>query len=204
TGLKVLGWVADETGRIDTNAPLREVVIPKGATIDPLATTGITYEGNLDSRVNGKLTLSSTSAVIDGREVTFEIVPTGNFNEFEWRVTWTDSSANKQEHSGIIRVNNLGEDVFQSEPNNFTIGAVSVTPPQVATDTDPGLSFTWSGGSSVDGLFEPPPTSITTIEVFDSLGRTHEVVTHFRRIDDSRWEWWAEDAAGNRLNDDPS
>ena len=60
TGLKVLGWVADETGRIDTNAPLREVVIPKGATIDPLATTGITYEGNLDSRVNGKLTLSST------------------------------------------------------------------------------------------------------------------------------------------------
>src|SRR5690606_21776639 len=68
-------------------------------------------------------------------------------------------------------------------------------------------SFSWMAGdtsTTVEGTYTPPSTSITTIEVFDSLGRTHEVVTHFRRIDDSRWEWWAEDAAGNRLNDDPS
>src|SRR5690606_20258960 len=87
TGLKVLGWVADETGRIDTNAPLREVVIPKGATIDPLATTGITYEGNLDSRVNGSWTLPQSTFVIEQNgqsvELTIEIVPTGNFNEYE-------------------------------------------------------------------------------------------------------------------------
>ena len=79
---------------------------------------------------------------------------------------------------------------------------IVITPPGVGDAN--GGSFSWSDGGTVSGqqlgIYEPAKTNITTIEIFDSLGSTHDVITHFRKIGDNQWEWWAEDSAGNLLN----
>src|SRR5690606_11360379 len=65
-------------------------------------------------------------------------------------------------------------------------------------------------GSSLDALFEvtsdptetlvsatytPPPEHVTTIEVFDSLGNTHEVITTFQKVGENRWSWTVQSPA---------
>ncbi|MFS8653442.1 MAG: flagellar hook protein FlgE [Limnochordia bacterium] len=203
TGLKVLGWVADQNGVIDTNAPLREIVIPKGATIDPRATSQIVYTGNLDSRDNGSIVLqeSTRQITVDGEtyQLTFKVTSTGNFNEFQWTVTVTDSS-------GAVVDSKSG--TFATDSSGVPIGTEDV-----ALDIDGDSTVNLRRGSSLDALFEvtsdstdspvtlvgatytPPPEHVTTIEVFDSLGNTHEVITTFQKVGENRWSWTVQSPA---------
>src|SRR5690606_23390719 len=48
-GYVLQGWMADESGDIDTNAAIGGISIPIGRTMPPQATTEITYRGNLPS-----------------------------------------------------------------------------------------------------------------------------------------------------------
>ena len=48
-GMKVLGWMADTTGKINSNSNIQGLVIPVGKTIDAHATTTVDYAHNLSS-----------------------------------------------------------------------------------------------------------------------------------------------------------
>jgi len=49
TGLHVMGWVANAAGKIDTQQPLANLVIPYGAQIPAQATQNMQFSGNLDA-----------------------------------------------------------------------------------------------------------------------------------------------------------
>lgn len=48
-GLLVMGWMADNTGNINTMLPIGRINIPRGKSIQPRATTSAVYVNNLDS-----------------------------------------------------------------------------------------------------------------------------------------------------------
>src|SRR5690606_40683944 len=47
----------------------------------------------------------------------------------------------------------------------------------------------------VGATYTPPPEHVTTIEVFDSLGNTHEVITTFQKVGENRWSWTVQSPA---------
>lgn len=54
-GMKIMGWAADTTGKINTNASLTSLNIPIGQSMKPSATGVITFANNLDaSAIAGK------------------------------------------------------------------------------------------------------------------------------------------------------
>ncbi|KNZ70879.1 flagellar hook-basal body protein [Thermincola ferriacetica] len=48
-GLKVQGWLADNTGKIDTSTAIQGITIPKGQSIQPKQTANIDFINNLDA-----------------------------------------------------------------------------------------------------------------------------------------------------------
>src|SRR5690606_5901199 len=167
TGLKVLGWVADQNGVIDTNAPLREIVIPKGATIDPRATSQIVYTGNLDSRDNGSIVLqeSTRQITVDGEtyQLTFKVTSPGNFNEFQGTVTVTDRSGEVVDSkSGTFATDSSGDPIPIGETETVALNSGG-------TDGDSTVNL--RRGSSLDALFEV--TSDSTDSPVTSVGATY-------------------------------
>ncbi len=49
TGLRVMGWVADPSGAVDTELPLAPLEIPFGTRVSATPTTAMTMSGNLDA-----------------------------------------------------------------------------------------------------------------------------------------------------------
>jgi len=49
TGLKVMGWMADDAGTIDTNKDAANIQIPVGSTMEAKNTSSITYKNNLSA-----------------------------------------------------------------------------------------------------------------------------------------------------------
>src|SRR5690606_31700157 len=149
---------------------------------------------NLDSRDNGSIVLqeSTRQITVDGKtyQLTFKVTSTGNFNEFQWTVTVTDSS-------GEVVDSKSG--TFATDSSGDPSGTEDVT-----LSIDGNSTVTLRRGDSLNALFEvtsdstvplvgatytPPPEHVTTIEVFDSLGNTHEVITTFQKVGENRWRW---------------
>src|SRR5580658_10467778 len=57
----VQGWNSDSTGQINTNAPVSNIVIPVGALEEPIATTTVSADLNLNSAANADSTSSFSS-----------------------------------------------------------------------------------------------------------------------------------------------
>ena len=127
SGLKVQGWQADSSGKIDITQPITNLVIPIGQRTTALATSTVTLSGNLDAGTADSETVPTTMTVYDSLgiahsvKVTFTKTATAN----EW--TWQASSD----------ASDTGIDVTQT--------AASAGPPAVAAVGNGTLSFT-SGG----------------------------------------------------------
>jgi flagellar hook protein FlgE len=65
TGLHVMGWVADATGKIDTQQRLANLVIPYGTRIDARPTTTMQFAGNLDASLANGQSINTTATVYD-------------------------------------------------------------------------------------------------------------------------------------------
>jgi flagellar hook protein FlgE len=80
-GLKVLGWMADEAGNIDTSAPPAAIRIPKDMLLQPQATTSLAVIGNLNPDTDIADTVPFETVIYDqlGREnkLSFNIEKTG-------------------------------------------------------------------------------------------------------------------------------
>ncbi len=66
-GLKVMGWLADKTGNINTAAPIEAIKIPVTDTMDPKITTYLDAIGNLDSSAGLGMIGSSSKDVFDSQ-----------------------------------------------------------------------------------------------------------------------------------------
>jgi len=91
-GALVQGWAA-ANGTIDTTGPLIDLRVPAGSLMDALATSGASYEGNLDSAVAVGTTITRSIEVYDAvgakrvLDVTFAKTAAG------WDVAASDGAA---------------------------------------------------------------------------------------------------------------
>jgi flagellar hook protein FlgE len=124
-GLRVLGWMADENGYIDTTLSPGTIQIPEGMQMPPKATSAIKIIGNLDAdtAVDGIVPFETEIYDVLGRKnkLTFNLVKTA---DDEWRIQ---------------------ESLF--DPDNPVDNAVAVTLPDgtvasIVLSNPPTLTFT--------------------------------------------------------------
>ncbi|MGI6697981.1 MAG: flagellar hook protein FlgE [Clostridia bacterium] len=134
-GLRVLGWMADENGYIDTTLSPGTIQIPEGMQMPPKATSAIKIIGNLDAdtAVDGIVPFETEIYDVLGRKnkLTFNLVKTA---DDEWRIQ---------------------ESLF--DPDNPVDNAVAVTLPDgtvasIVLSNPPTLTFT-DGRLSSAGTF---------------------------------------------------
>ena len=207
TGMVVMGWRANK-GKIDTNKSLEAIEINKGEVIEPLATSQITYNGNLDSRTTGKLELkanpwSLTSGANNAR-LNLALEPTGNFNEFKYVLSATAGKIVKaSDHSlvesvkGTISLDANGTvlDITPDSTDTFSVWGGEVPASAIGDiTTDPSnINALFSVGANnlawSDFRFEKAQTAVTAVQVIDSLGTEHEIVMKFIKKDNNNWQW---------------
>lgn len=111
-GQRVLGYKADQNGKIDHNSPLEALYISASDTISPRATSEVYFAGNLDNRYstdpNINPPVSRTVQVFDsrGREQTIIVeVKKLDGNNWEWTSDWLLISDPIRTHNAAIEPN---------------------------------------------------------------------------------------------------
>ena len=141
-GSIVQGWLADSSGVVNTNTGLSNLNIPINQTIQPNATTRITYSGNLPSNASVGAEYNAPIQVIDSQgnahDLTVKFTKT-NDNEWSWQVTSPTGAVG----SGVITFNSNGS------LESVTGGPITYSPP----GADP-MSITPNFGTigEIDGL----------------------------------------------------
>lgn len=207
TGLYVMGYHSDALGQIDHVGGLQPLAIDSSRAKDPIATSKITYAGNLSAKANGQLSYEPNPVVVkdaDDKEarLSIRLIPTGTFNEWEWEVTAVGGELQDAFGVGVIdkatgtitldadgNVTNVTGDDFRLLPEGGTT-AVQIQPPGVSDNTfkvSTDNGSTWTPFTT--GNFTPAPVRTAPVEVFDSLGRKHEITITFRKLEGNRWEW---------------
>lgn len=180
TGLKVQGWLADENGIVDSNLPIRDILIPLGELMTARATDNIIYIGNLNAGANiGPDSLySNTVQVYDtlgnSHLITINFEKVG-INQWQWQASG-DGITVGAFNQGTIIFDNYGNFVSQTgsiqidvssfganDPLNITIDFSNTT--QLATTTTvtageqngypPGVleSFTIGQDGTINGIY---------------------------------------------------
>lgn len=134
SGGRVQGWVRDDIlGRINTNAPLSDIIVPSGQTIAPVTTSLIEYGGNLS--VEQGVTdpaVASVMEVIDGQGVVHTVSLTfDKLADDSWEVTLTDAGG------AIVATQAIGFDPATGDIINPP-GPVAVT---FTTPNGTGVNF---------------------------------------------------------------
>ncbi|MBC7230073.1 MAG: flagellar hook protein FlgE [Actinobacteria bacterium] len=89
-GYVVQGWMADSSGRIDTNTALTSISIPVGQTMPPSATTTIRYQGNLPSDASVGDSFVTEINVRDSQGMAHAVTMTftkAGVNSWDWEAT---------------------------------------------------------------------------------------------------------------------
>ena len=145
TGLYVMGYHSDALGQIDHVGGLQPLAIDSSRAKDPIATSKITYAGNLSAKANGQLSYEPNPVVVkdtDGKEarLSIRLIPTGAFNEWEWEVTAVGgelqnaSGATLDKATGTITLDADGNVTSPTGPSFHVVptdgSAVTIEPPQ--------------------------------------------------------------------------
>ncbi len=149
----VQGWNSNSVGQIDTNAPVSNIVIPVGALEQPIATTTISADMNLNSAANSDVTstFSSPLTIYDtlgnSHVLTMSFVKTAPNT---WTYTATLPPADlvdpttAQVATGTLVFNTDGS--LDTDPTTpvFTTTPVVFTLPAFISGATPGGTVTWS------------------------------------------------------------
>lgn len=76
TGMKVMGWMADATGNINSNSAISSLMIPIGRSYSPTPTSSVTYGGNLNSGAAVGTIHESTIDIYDSQGNTHRAIAT--------------------------------------------------------------------------------------------------------------------------------
>jgi flagellar hook protein FlgE len=90
-GSKVMGWVADATGKVDTNGPIKPISVPTGQVLPSRTTATVEIGGNLAADVAVGATVNKSISVYDS---------IGNAHTLA--VTFTKTAANAWDAAGTI------------------------------------------------------------------------------------------------------
>ncbi len=116
-GMKVLGWMADATGAIDTSVTPGAITIPKDLQMAPMATDAITIIGNLDADTANNDTVPFETVVYDnlGRanKLNFVLQKTG---ANAWQISDDGTNANR---------------VLVTPPGGTAVSITITTPPTI-------------------------------------------------------------------------
>ncbi|HIC89414.1 MAG TPA: flagellar hook protein FlgE, partial [Anaerolineae bacterium] len=99
TGLRVLGWMADTEGVVDTTQPLSVITLPTGQALAAIPTSTVEFNGNLDSAAAVGDTVETTIQVYDSQGVAHTISLTfekTDVNEWSWLASTTDADVSIQ------------------------------------------------------------------------------------------------------------
>ncbi len=151
-GLRVLGWMADENGYIDTTLSPGTIQIPEGMQMPPKATSAVKIIGNLDADtpVGGIVPFETEIYDVLGRKnkLSFDLIKTGNDT---WGIRESLSDASPVDNAVAV-----------------TLPDGSVT--RVDLGTAVTLEFT-DGRLTSDGTFTIPATApiseVITVDISD-------------------------------------
>ncbi|HOO11477.1 MAG TPA: flagellar hook protein FlgE [Bacillota bacterium] len=130
-GLRVLGWMADENGYIDTTLSPGTIQIPEGMQMPPKATSAVKIIGNLDAdtAIDGIVPFETEIYDVLGRKnkLNFNLVKTNND---EWQIQETLSTADGSPVTNAVAV---------TLPDG-TVESIVLTTPPTLTFTDGRLT----------------------------------------------------------------
>lgn len=227
-GMILQGWLADESGVVNTNSPLTNVKIPIGKAIPARATSAINYEQNIDSRINGSLLYEPTPmTVTDGvtgekAQLTVALTPSGNFNEWNYEISAVGvggaAVAGLANGTGTLKLDKDGKvTACSGGPATVTFAggaAIDIAPP-AAGAAGGGIFTVSSAGDTASapmaGAYTAAKSYVSSAQIYDSLGGTHEMSLTFTKLTDNQWGWQSSSseagvtATGNgTLNYDPT
>lgn len=135
TGLRVQGFLADDTGVIPEDATVSDIVIPVGGTGIVRATTTATMIGNLNSDTAVGSTVTRSAEVFDSlgtsRLVSLVFTKTATDNEWTWDATFDNAGTPETVGSGTLVFNPDGT-LLSGSP-----GAISITNAQLGNPPAP-------------------------------------------------------------------
>src|SRR5574340_500610 len=123
-GMRVLGWLADSSGAIDTAEnvpPSAEIVIPIGTRLAARQTANVTYRGNLDACQDPANPVATSFTIYDslgkGHQVTVTFTKSATVdNQWSWAVTSPDGTSAS---TGTVTFTDKGE--CQTGSLSFTL-----------------------------------------------------------------------------------
>jgi flagellar hook protein FlgE len=165
SGLKVQGWQADSSGKIDITQPITNLVIPIGQRTTALATSNVTLSGNLDAGATGPVvgppavaatTVPTTMTVFDSLGIAHSVKVT--FTKTAVANQWTWAASKDPADTGIAiaaaGTTNQGTLTFTSGGvYSASTGTLSFTFPDGATSTTPAIDL--SAMTQFSGTSQP-------------------------------------------------
>ena len=179
TGMKVMGWRADENGEIDVSQELETIEIPFGQSM-ARATDEMDLRGNLDAEaaVNSQttLTLSAYDSLGNLHNIELSLTKTAN-NQWDWNATSSDPNLSIIGGSGTITFGSDGSFSSSNPLQELSLAYTNGAESTVTIDLNFANATQLSGTSelnisSQNGL---PPGSLSTF----SVGATGEIVGIF-------------------------
>lgn len=174
----VQGWMG-AAGKINTNAPLGNIIVPTGTLEPGVATKNMSLNTNLDATAPVITDLSSVTVGAGGTGYSASptVTITGGGG--------TGATATATVAGGIIT-------------------GITITNPGSGYTTAPTITITDStgtGATATGAIANPPMTSSnatysTSIQVFDSLGEAQTLNMNFWKTSSGNWTWGAETPNG--------
>ncbi|MBI9073161.1 MAG: flagellar hook protein FlgE [Melioribacteraceae bacterium] len=229
-GATVLGKNATADGVIPPGNNLEKIIVNKNERIPAVATTDITWAGNLDSTKTVTASdLYEQSGNIRADRAVGEVVQEFNtiYNSYgdEYKLTTSYEKTGADAWNMTYEIQKLQSDgsygaavvtSAAATPITFVPGTGDLSSPASIpdiSDSTESLSFTLdiskitqnsaaeTISSNVDANREPTLVD-GTLSVFDSLGNTHTLTVRFTKLDESEWAFRATvpDESGTLLN----
>lgn len=127
SGLKVMGWMPDATGAINTNGPVTSIQIPAGTTMPPQVSSEITVGKNLTS--DGKGEAAGVSSPDKGMVFTGQLdanADIGTVVSFQVQ-TYLESGAQVPVTISFMKTGAVGTNTWSIADGAATTGGVSFT-----------------------------------------------------------------------------
>ena len=205
-GMILQGWMADGAGVVNTNNQLTNIQVPIGKTIPAKATSTINYAQNLDARTNGSVAYQpSPMTVTDGvsgekAQVTIALTPTGVINEWTYAITalGVDGStvSGLTNAAGTLKLDNAGRIISSSGGTAsvaFAGGAtIDIAPPAAGAASGGNFAVASAGDTDsacMSGVFTAAAGFVSSMQIYDPLGGTHNVNVTLSKLGDNQWGW---------------
>ena len=150
SGLKVQGWNADASGKIDTTTAATDVIIPIGTRTTALATSKATITGNLDAAAATDDTATTTLTVVDSLGVSHAVQVTFTKTADN---TWSWKAANPDANDKSFSTTSTGTVTFSSDgtyATSNTAASIALTLANGATAAQT-VDLTMSGMTGYQG-----------------------------------------------------